>query len=112
LRASQIAPLDLPAELVVLSGCETALGEELAGEGLIGLPHSFISAGARRVLVSLWQVGDRSTAVLMRHFYRGVLLAKLSPAAALRAAQQAMWRDAASRSPSHWGAFVLEGDWR
>ncbi len=112
LRASQIAPLDLPAELVVLSGCETALGEELAGEGLIGLPQSFLSAGARRVLVSLWSVGDRSTAELMSHFYRGVLLAKLPPAAALRAAQRAMWQDAASRAPSHWGGFVLEGDWR
>jgi CHAT domain-containing protein/tetratricopeptide (TPR) repeat protein len=112
LRASQIAPLDLPAELVVLSGCETALGEELAGEGLIGLPQSFISAGAGRVLVSLWRVGDRSTAELMTHFYRGILLAKLPPAAALRAAQRAMWQDAASRAPSHWGAFVLEGDWR
>jgi CHAT domain-containing protein/uncharacterized protein HemY len=112
LRASQIAPLDLPAELVVLSGCETALGQELAGEGLIGLPQSFLSAGARRVLVSLWRIGDRSTAELMTHFYRGVLLAKLPPAAALRAAQRAMWQDAASRAPSHWGAFVLEGDWR
>ncbi len=112
LRASQIAPLDLPAELVVLSGCETALGEELAGEGLIGLPQSFLSAGARRVLVSLWRVGDRSTAELMTHFYRGILLAKLPPAAALRAAQRAMWQDAASRAPSHWGGFVLEGDWR
>lgn len=112
LRASQVAPLDLPAELVVLSGCETALGQELAGEGLIGLPQSFISAGARRVLVSVWQIGDRSTAELMRHFYRGVLLAKLPPAAALRAAQRAMWQDAASRAPSHWGGFVLEGDWR
>ena len=111
LRASQIAPLDLPAELVVLSGCETALGEELAGEGLIGLPQSFLSAGARRVLVSLWRIGDRSTAELMAHFYRGALLAKLSPAGALRAAQRAMWQDAASRAPSHWGAFVLEGDW-
>lgn len=112
LRASQIALLDLPAELVVLSGCETALGEELAGEGLIGLPQSFLSAGARRVLVSLWSVGDRSTAELMNHFYRGILLAKLPPAAALRAAQRAMWQDAASRAPSHWGGFVLEGDWR
>lgn len=112
LRASQIALLDLPAELVVLSGCETALGEELAGEGLIGLPQSFLGAGARRVLVSLWRVGDRSTAELMSHFYRAILLAKLPPAAALRAAQRAMWQDAASRAPSHWGGFVLEGDWR
>jgi CHAT domain-containing protein/tetratricopeptide (TPR) repeat protein len=112
LRASQIGTLDLPAELVVLSACETALGEELAGEGLVGLPHSFLSAGARRVLVSLWQIGDRSTARLMRHFYRQLLVAKLPPAAALRAAQQAMWQDEASRAPSHWGAFVLEGDWR
>ena len=112
LRASQIAPLDLPADLVVLSACETALGQELGGEGLVGLPQSFLSAGARRVLVSLWQVGDRSTAELMRRFYRGLLQEKLPAAAALRAAQRTMWQDASMRAPSHWGAFVLQGDWR
>jgi len=112
LRAFEIADLDLPADLVVLSGCETALGKELAGEGLIGLPRAFMSAGARRVLVSLWDVGDRSTAALMHHFYHHLLARKLAPAAALRAAQRAMWQEAQWRAPCYWGGFVLQGDWR
>jgi CHAT domain-containing protein/tetratricopeptide (TPR) repeat protein len=112
LRTLEIADLDLPADLVVLSACETALGKESGGEGLVGLPQGFMSAGALRVLVSLWDVGDRSTAELMRHFYRGLLATNLTPAAALRAAQQAMWRDARWRAPCYWGGFVLQGDWR
>jgi CHAT domain-containing protein/tetratricopeptide (TPR) repeat protein len=112
LRAFEIADLELPADLVVLSGCETALGKELAGEGLIGLPRAFMSAGARRVLVSLWDVGDRSTAALMHHFYHHLLARKLPPAAALRAAQRAMWQEAQWRAPCYWGGFVLQGDWR
>lgn len=112
LRAQEIADLDLPADLVVLSACETALGKELRGEGLVGLPQAFMSAGAQRVLVSLWKVGDRSTAELMAHFYRGLLVEKLSPAAALRAAQRAMWRNPQWRPPCFWAGFILQGDWR
>jgi CHAT domain-containing protein/Tfp pilus assembly protein PilF len=111
LRELEIEALDLPSDLVVLSACKTALGKRLGGE-VVGLPLAFMSAGARRVVVSLWDVGDRSTAELMRHFYRGLLVRKLSPAAALRAAQQALRRSARSRAPSHWGAFVFQGDWR
>jgi CHAT domain-containing protein/tetratricopeptide (TPR) repeat protein len=112
LRAHEIADLDLPADLVVLSACKTALGKELGGEGLVGLPQGFMSAGARRVLVSLWDVGDRSTAELMAHFYRYLLVEKLPPAAALCASQRAMWREARWRAPCYWAGFVLIGDWR
>jgi len=112
LYASEIKDQELPADLVVLSGCKTALGKEMGGEGVVGLPQSFLSAGARRVLVSLWDVGDRSTAELMERFYRALLKEKLPPAAALRAAQQAMWRQAPWRAAYHWGGFVLQGDWR
>lgn len=112
LRAHEIADLDLPADLVVLSACRTALGKEQGGEGLVGLPQSFLSAGARRVVVSLWDVGDRSTAALMTHFYRGLLVEKLAPVAALCAAQRAMWRDARWRAPCYWAGFELVGDWR
>jgi CHAT domain-containing protein/tetratricopeptide (TPR) repeat protein len=112
LRALDIANLELPADLVVLSACETAMGKELAGEGPVGLPRAFMSAGAQRVLVSLWNVGDRSTAALMDHFYRALLVQKMPPAAALRAAQRAMWQEAQWRAPAYWGGFVLQGDWR
>ena len=112
LRALEIENLDLPADLVVLSACKTALGKELGGEGLVGLPQGFMRAGAQRVLVSLWDVGDRSTAALMRRFYQSLLVNRLPAAAALRAAQRATWQDPQTRSPYYWGAFVLQGDWR
>lgn len=112
LRLAEIYRLDLPADLVVLSACRTALGQEIRGEGLVGLTRGFFSAGARQVLVSLWPVEDRATAELMRRFYSEMLGRGHPPAAALRAAQTAMWRDKARRSPYYWAGFILQGDWR
>ncbi len=110
LRAHEIYDLDLPAELVVLSACRTALGKEIRGEGLVGLTQSFLHAGAARVLVSLWSVGDHSTAELMSRFYRHLFAERLRPAAALRQAQVGMWRDSNWRAPYHWAGFVLQGE--
>jgi CHAT domain-containing protein/tetratricopeptide (TPR) repeat protein len=110
LRAGDLAGLRFPADLVTLAGCETALGKELPGEGLAGLSRAFLAAGAARVLGSLWQVDDSSTAVLMERLYRGLFEGGLRPAAALRAAQVSMWREARFRSPYHWAGFVLQGD--
>jgi CHAT domain-containing protein len=112
LRTPEIYRLHLPAELVVLSACRTALGPEIRGEGLVGLPHGFLTAGARSVLVSLWEVEDRATAELMRRFYRGLLREQLPPAAALRAAQTALRREPGWDSPYFWAGFVLQGDWQ
>jgi CHAT domain-containing protein len=112
LRTLDVFNLKLNAELVVLSGCRTALGKEVSGEGLIGLSRSFMHAGARRVLASLWQVNDAATAELMQRFYQGLLgPQKLSPSAALRAAQMALWRDPRWRAPYYWAAFTLQGEW-
>ncbi len=111
LYAHEIYDLDLPAELVVLSACDTALGRPVRGEGLVsGLPRAFLAAGAARVLVSLWQVEDRSTRDLMERFYRGLLGGGLPPGRALQEAQRSLWR--AGRPPRQWAAFVLQGDWR
>jgi len=88
LRLHDIFNLKLPAELVVLSACETALGKEIKGEGLIGLTRGFMYAGTPRVVVSLWSVDDEATAELMKRFYQGMLIKKLSPPAALRAARR------------------------
>ena len=99
------------ADLVVLSGCETALGQQVRGEGLVGLTQGFFYAGARRVVASLWRVEDRSTEALMVRFYRGLLVEGLPPAAALRAAQLAIRRTPQWREPYHWAPFILEGDW-
>ncbi len=112
-RLVDIYHLRLGAELVVLSACETALGKEIRGEGLIGLTRGFMYAGAPRVVSTLWKVDDRATAELMRNFYDGMFgPGKLRPAAALRAAQLALSKQPRWRSPYFWGAFVLQGEWR
>ncbi len=107
-----IHDMNLSAQLVVLSGCQTALGEEIRSEGLIGLTRAFMYAGAPRVVATLWTVPDRSTAVLMEHFYEGVFLYQLTPAAALHRAQQALKSERRWRDPHVWAAFVLQGDWK
>jgi CHAT domain-containing protein len=112
LRLHEIYNLRLNADLVVLSACQTGLGKEVRGEGLIGLTRGFMYAGAPRVVASLWEVDDAATAELMKGFYRGVLQEKLAPAAALRAAQVEMLRKRHWQSPYYWGAFVLQGEWR
>jgi CHAT domain-containing protein len=112
LRAYEIFGLDLRAELVVLSACRTALGEEVRGEGLVGLTQGFLHAGAERVLVSLWNVSDRATSELMQRFYAGLLLHRLSPARALREAQASMAQEGRWRAPYYWAGFVLQGEWR
>jgi CHAT domain-containing protein/Tfp pilus assembly protein PilF len=104
--------LDLAADLVVLSGCQTALGREIRGEGLLGLTRGFLYAGAPRVVASLWWIDDRATAALMAAFYRGMWIDGLRPAAALRKARLSLRRQRRFRDPSYWGAFVLQGDWR
>ncbi|BAY24935.1 TPR domain protein [Calothrix sp. NIES-2100] len=111
LRLHDIFNLKLPAELVVLSACETGLGEEVKGEGLIGLTRGFMYAGSPRVVVSLWSVDDQATSELMKKFYSKMLQNNLKPAAALRAAQIEMWRDRNYNSPYFWAAFTLQGEW-
>jgi len=112
LRLNDIYNLRLAADLVVLSACDTALGREVRGEGLIGLTQGFMAAGARTVVASLWQVPDRATAELMRQFYTYMLDEGLEPAAALRKAQLASAAQRRWADPYFWGGFVLVGDWR
>jgi tetratricopeptide (TPR) repeat protein len=112
LRMSEIFNLELPADLVVLSACQTALGKEIKGEGLVGLTRGFMYAGAKRVVASLWQVDDQATAQLMRYFYRGMLKENLRPAAALRAAQIEMSKSSRWSAPYYWAGFVTQGEWR
>jgi len=112
LRLHDIYGLHLPAELVVLSACNTALGRPVRGEGLVGVVRGFMYAGARRVVASLWKVDDDATGEMMRRFYRGMLQEGRSPAAALREAQVSLWRQDRWRPPYYWAAFVLQGEWR
>jgi CHAT domain-containing protein/Tfp pilus assembly protein PilF len=112
LRLYDLYNLSLDADLVVLSGCRTASGRAVRGEGLVGLTQGFLYAGARRVMASLWQVQDRATAELMARFYRALWVDGLEPAAALRAAQLSLAGDRRWRDPYYWAGFILQGDWR
>lgn len=112
LRLYDLYNLKLSADLVVLSACQTALGKEIKGEGLVGLTRGFMYAGAPRVVASLWQIDDRATAEFMKRFYEGMLGQKLRPAAALRAAQVSMQKDPRWNQPHYWAAFTLQGEWR
>jgi tetratricopeptide (TPR) repeat protein len=109
LTLPEIRALRLRAELVTLSACETALGRRVRGEGVIGLPHAFLAAGARGVLVTLWRIGDESAADFMREFYREVHEGQ-SPAEALRIVRHKwMTGDGPSAHPSRWAPFILVG---
>ncbi|HLO49493.1 MAG TPA: CHAT domain-containing protein, partial [Kamptonema sp.] len=112
LRLTDIFNLKLSADLVVLSACQTGLGQNIQGEGMVGLTRGFMYAGAKRVVVSLWSVDDEGTSKLMASFYQGMLQKGLTPAAALRAAQLEMWQQEKWRSPYYWAAFTLQGEWR
>jgi CHAT domain-containing protein len=112
LQLHEIFNLRLPAELVVLSACQTGLGKEIKGEGLVGLTRGFMYAGAARVAASLWKVDDAATAELMKLFYQRMLRDGMRPAAALRAAQIEMRKRPKWNAPYYWGAFVLQGEWK
>jgi CHAT domain-containing protein len=112
LPVQDVYNLKLGADLVVLSACQTALGKEVRGEGLVGLVRGFMYAGSPRVLASLWRVPDAPTAALMRRFYTGMLSGSLRPAAALRAAQVALLGDRRWSAPYAWAGFTLEGEWK
>lgn len=103
--------MDLSAELTVLSACQTALGKDIKGEGFVGLTHSFISAGSRSVVASLWKVDDRATAVLMEDLYQSMLQEGRSPAAALRAAKLKVMQDKRWNNPYFWAGFVVQGEY-
>jgi CHAT domain-containing protein len=112
LRMHEIYSLQLPADLVVLSACQTALGKEIKGEGLVGLTRGFMHAGADRVVASLWQVDDLATAELMKRFYRGMLQDGMRPAAALRAAQIEIMKQKRWAAPYFWAGFILQGEYK
>jgi CHAT domain-containing protein/predicted negative regulator of RcsB-dependent stress response len=110
LRFPDLFNLNLPAELVVLSACETGLGNDVPGEGLVGMTRGLMYAGALRVAVSLWSVDDQATSDLMQDFYKNLWQSKQSHAAALRQAQLKLHQQ--GKAPYYWAAFTLQGEWR
>jgi CHAT domain-containing protein len=111
-RTDEVFNLRLGSPLVMLSACETGLGKEKRGEGVMGLTRAFMYAGAPTVGVSLWSVADKSTADLMTDFYKRLLSAdNITSSSALREAQLAMISDKKYSAPFYWAPFVLVGDW-
>ncbi len=112
LRINDIIGMELRSDLVVLSSCSSALGENILGEGTVGWSHAFLSAGASSVVTSVWDVEDESTAELMKNVYKNIFSRRLSPSQALRQAQIAMWEDRRHSSPYFWGGFIAQGEWQ
>lgn len=111
LTANHIYNLRLNADLVVLSACQTGLGKQVKGEGILGLTRAFMFAGTKRIIFSLWNVNDKSTTDLMTKFYNAIKNDGLTPAAALRKAQIDMWKDKKWHAPYYWAAFQIQGEW-
>ena len=107
LTVKEIFSLDLRADLVTLSACQTGLGKLQAGE-LIGLNRAFIYAGTHALISALWRVDDLSTSVLMKHFYRNYV--KMNKADSLRRAQLIVKKD--FPHPSYWAGLSLVGDYQ
>jgi CHAT domain-containing protein len=99
----------LASELIVLSACETGVGREVQGEGIMGLPFALFVAGNRNALLTLWPVNDASTAELMRKFFVHVRTG-MPHADALAEAKRALAKDPRYAAPAHWAGFVLYGD--
>lgn len=106
-----IYSLDLSAQLTVLSACQTALGKDIKGEGPVGLTHSFISAGSKSVVATVWKVDDRATSTLMRDFYHSLLQEGMPTSQALRAAKLKMLNEPQTSQPYYWAGFVLQGEY-
>jgi len=98
-----------PTELLVLSACETAFGDEAAALGLAGVA---VRAGARSTLASLWSVNDQSTTLLMKKFYQQLSQEVGNKSSALREAQLELLKHPTYRHPYYWSAFVLIGNWQ
>ena len=112
LGVSEIYGLELDADLVVLSACQSAVGEEIRGEGLISLSRAFLYAGVPKVAATLWRIPDFAASRLMPDLYRGLWQRGLTPPAALREAQLALRAQRRFRGSFYWAGFVYFGDWR
>ena len=111
LRLRDMYNLQLAAELVVLSACDTGIGKEIKGEGFMSMVRGFMYSGTPRVLASLWKIDDEATTELMKEFYKNLLQAGLTPAAALRQAQITQMQKKSRQSPYYWAGFQLQGEW-
>lgn len=113
LSAEELIGLDLSkCKLITLSACETGRGEEVTGQGVMGLRSALMAAGARSILMSLWKVPDDATQKLMTYFYTNLLIKRLPRAEALKLAQESVRDDPSGKykHPWYWAAWVLAGE--
>ncbi len=111
-RLHDIYGMSLNSDLVILSACNTGIGKEVRGEGLMSLNNAFLSVGAKSVMASLWKVEDGATLELMKNFYDAMANEQLTPSKALQKAQIKMWRSGRYQSPFYWAAFTVQGDYK
>ncbi len=111
LTLNDIYNLDLSSDLIVLSACQTALGKDIRGEGLIGMSRGFLYAGSKRIVASLWKVDDSATAEFMKRFYTNHLQKGMPASKALQQTKNEMKKIRRYQSPYYWSAFTLLGDW-
>lgn len=112
LNLNDVYNLDLSSELVVHSACQTALGKDVRGEGIIGLSRGFLYAGADKIIASLWKVDDSATAEFMKRFYTNYLQKGMFESKALQETKNEMKKIKRFQSPYYWSAFTLLGDWK
>ena len=112
LSLDDIYNLNLSAELVVLSSCDSGAGREVKGEGVISLTQGFLQTGSKSVLSSLWKIEDKATAKLMKYFYEYLIEENLPPAEALRKAKIKMREKSKYKSPLYWAGFTIQGEFR
>lgn len=112
LSLNDIYNLDLSSDLIVLSACQTALGKDVRGEGLIGMSRGFLYAGSNRIVASLWKVDDSATAEFMKRFYTNHLQNGMPASKALQQTKIEMKKIKRYNSPYYWSAFTLLGDWK
>lgn len=108
LRLKDIYNLNLSAELIVLSACQTGIGPSINGEGIVSFSRGFMHAGARRVMTSLWPLKDKTTPIFMEKFYKALLEDNLTPSKALQKVQKDMYK---GEHPFNWAAFIIQGEW-
>ncbi len=111
-RLADIYKLNLNADLVVLSACETGLGKRVKGEGEQSLSDAFLQTGAKSVMASLWKVEDTATLELMKNFYDAMINERLTPSQSLRRAQIKLRQNPQYQSPFYWAAFTVGGDFK
>ena len=110
LQAWEIAELEMNADLVVLSACQTGLGKMVRGEGLVGLTRSLIYSGASSVIVSLWSVADHSTSEFMTTLYNNLIVREMDKSVSLQEAKLSMLEDVNLAHPFYWAPFILIGN--